>query len=196
MKISALRRRFLLALAALATAFVAMAAATFAWYIYNTSAHTTRVHMAAGTSVALYISNRADGPFSSAAVLDAFAGRLNPVSTNRIQGGFQKVYGYTNVTENQGLLANLFTKSEDADYYKTTVYLKTDGPDLQVYLADLGKPFFEDSDPANPISTAIRVGFVDTTTGQEYIFAINPAKNPEARHNTATGQPGWVLENT
>ena len=39
----------------------------------------------------------------------AFTGRLNPVSTNRISGGFQKVIGFTNGTENQSnLVASLF----------------------------------------------------------------------------------------
>ena len=36
---------------------LASLAATYAWYIYNTSRHTTNVKMAAGTGVNLQISN-------------------------------------------------------------------------------------------------------------------------------------------
>ena len=51
-----LKRRFVSAVLVLALAFLAVVTATFAWYIYNTSAHTTNVHMAAGAGV----SGRAD----------------------------------------------------------------------------------------------------------------------------------------
>lgn len=194
MKHPHLRRQLWLALLALGVAFAAASAATFAWYIYNTSAHTTRVHMAAGTSVALYISNSADGDYSSSAVLDAFRGTLDPVSTNRIQNGFQKVYGFTNGSENRpSLVASLFGAPATSDYYNTSLYLKTDGNDLAVYLSDIG---FTDSDPDNPISTAIRVGFVVPSTGQEAIFAINTAANPKQEYNTQQGQPGDVLDST
>lgn len=181
-----------MALMALGVAFAAVAAATFAWYIYNTSAHTTRVHMAAGTSVALYISNTLDGEYNSAAVLDAFTGTLNPVSTNKIQTGFQKVYGFTSGAENQpSLVASLFGASEASDYYKTSLYLKTDGASLNVSLSDIG---FEDSDEQNPISTAIRVGFVVPSTGEEFVFAINNDNNPQAQYNTQNGAAGDVLD--
>ena len=183
-----------MALIALFVALAAVATATFAWYIYHTSARTTRVHMAAGTSVALYISNDFDGPYTSAAVLDAFTGTLNPVSSNRIQNGFQKVYGFTNGTENQpDLVANLFGESEATDYYKTSLYLKTDGAPLEIGVSNIG---FEDSDARCPISTAIRVGFVVPSTGQEFVFAINGGKNPEAQYNTANGTLGDVLDST
>jgi hypothetical protein len=193
-----LRRRLLAALLALLVALIAAAAATFAWYIYNTSAHTTNVHMAAGASASLQISNQQDGNYGSAAVLDAFVGTLNPVSTNRISGGFQKVYGFTNGSENQpAIVANLFGASESTDYYKTTLYLRTNGDALRVYVSDIG---YEDSDPDSPISTAIRVGIVPHALGQdaeqEFVFAINTADNPQAEYNTATGQEGYVLDCT
>lgn len=41
-----LKRRFVTAVLALCIALLAVTAATFAWYIYNTGAHTTNVHMA------------------------------------------------------------------------------------------------------------------------------------------------------
>ena len=193
-----LKRRFAAALLALCIAFIAVLAATFAWYIYNTSAHTTNVHMAAGASASLQISNRYDGDYSSAAVLDAFVGTLNPVSTNQITKGFQKVFGFTNGEENQpNLVANLFGPGETSDYYRTSLFVRTNGESLDVYLSDIG---YEDSDSDNPISTAIRIGLVvhkpgkNQAVSEEYIFAINQKDNPKAEYNTATGKEGYVLD--
>ena len=90
-----LRRRFSVTMVALLITFVAVVSATYAWYVYNTSRHTTNVRMAAGAGVNLQISNSYNGTYGSAAVLDSFLGRLVPVSTNRISGGFQKVTGFT-----------------------------------------------------------------------------------------------------
>lgn len=189
---------FVTALFALLIALLAMVVATFAWYVYNTTAHTTRVHMAAGASASLQISNAYDGQYGSAAVLEEFNGFLNPVSTDSIAGGFQKVLGFTNGTENQpNLVANLFGPGEHSDYYKTSLFLKTNGGNLKVYLADIG---FEDSDEENPISTAIRVGIVAHAPGRdqepvgEFIFSINEETNPQFEYNTATGEEGWVLD--
>ena len=83
-----LKRSFASALVTLLIASFAMVSATFAWYIYNTSIHTTNVHMAAGSSISLQISNSYDGKYGYATVMDAFTGGLNPVSTDRISGGF------------------------------------------------------------------------------------------------------------
>ena len=85
-----LRRRLTGAGVALLVAFFAVVSATYAWYIYNTGRHTTKVRMAAGAGANLQISNSYDGTYGSAAILDSFEG-LTPVSTNRISGGFQKV---------------------------------------------------------------------------------------------------------
>lgn len=193
-----LKRRFVLAVLVLALAFLAVVTATFAWYIYNTSAHTTNVHMAAGAGVSLQICNKYDGTYGSAAVLDEFAGTLNPVSTNRISGGFQKVFGFTNGSENQtNLVASLFGPGETSDYYRTSLFIRTNGETCTVYLSDIG---YEDSDENNPISTAIRVGLSVHSPGQnkavsnEYIFQINEKKNPQAEYNTATGRQGYVLD--
>jgi hypothetical protein len=196
-----LKRRFIAALFFLFIALLAAAAATFAWYIYNTNAHTTNVRLAAGTSASLRISSTEDGEYRSAALLDSFEGSLNPVSTNRIQGtyGFQKVYGFTNGSENQPtLVANLFGPGKDSDYYETTLYLRTNGEELKVYLSNIE---YEDSDNENPISTAIRVGIL-TQTEEEYIFSINENANtgddpdPEAGYNTAGGKEGEVLDSS
>ena len=195
-----LKRNFALALLALLIALLAMAAATFAWYIYNTNAHTTNVHMAAGASAALQISNRYDGEYGSAAVMDEFKGTLNPVSTDKISNGFQKVFGFTDGSENQpALVASLFGEVDTSDYYKTSLYIRTNGEKLKVYLSNIG---YEDDDPDRPISTAIRIGIVPHEAGQdksaigEYIFEINNAKNPEAEYNTQHGQEGDVLDST
>lgn len=110
--------------------------------------------------------------------------KLNPVSTNRIEGGFQKVIGFTNGSENQpNLVANLFGKSEYSerykDYYKTSLFLRSNGKATDIYISDIS---FQDSDEKIPISSAIRVGFVVHKPGEnqdaqsEYIFAINNAK--------------------
>lgn len=182
---------------AMLIALLAAASATYAWYIYNTSRHTTNVRMAAGTGVNLQISNTYDGNYGSAAVLDSFSGRLAPVSTDRISGGFQKVVKFTEGTDGQPtLVAGTFGSSEINDYYHTRMYLRTNGSMTGIYLSDIG---FEDSDEDNPISSAIRVGLVVHQAGQnrpvagEYIFAISDRKNPQAEYNTATGQEGYVL---
>jgi hypothetical protein len=195
-----LKRRFATALVVFLIALFAVLVATFAWYIYNTNAHTTNVHMAAGASASLQISNDYEGTYGSAAILDAFVGTLNPVSTNRISSGFQKVYGFTNGSENQSkLVANLFGVSDTSDYYKTTLYLRTNGEKLKVYLSDIS---YEDSDAKNPISTAIRVGIVPHNAGKnqatngEFIFAINTKDNPQGQYNTATGKEGYVLDSS
>ena len=182
-------------------ALFAVSAATFAWYVFNSSAHTTRVKMAAGTSTKLQISTQYDGEYSSSTVMEAFTGRLNPVSTNRIQLGFRKVAGFTNGSENRtNLVANLFKPAETADYYKTSLFLRTNGAPIKVYVSDVG---FEDDSEINPISTAIRMGLVvhkpgqDTEAEQEYIFAINTEKNiQKPSYNTYTGQDGYVLDMT
>ena len=193
-----LKRRFVTAVIALGIALLAVTAATFAWYIYNTGAHTTNVHMAAGASASLQISSTYDGDYGSATVLDSFAGTLNPVSTNKVTGGFQKVFGFTNGSENQpNLVASLFGPGEASDYYRTSLFVRTNGEKMNVYLANIG---YEDSDNVNPISTAIRVGLVVHKPGRnqpvsgEYIFVINEKANPQAEYNTATGEEGYVLD--
>lgn len=67
-----LKRRFATAIIALFLTFLAVASATYAWYIYNTSRHTTNVRMAAGAGVNLQISNAYNGTYGSAAVLDSW----------------------------------------------------------------------------------------------------------------------------
>jgi len=196
-----LRRRFLAALLALVVALIAAAGATFAWYIYNTGAHTTNVRMAAGAGVSLQISSAYDGTYGSSAVLESFVGVLDPVSTDSIRNGFQKVTEFTRgAGENQpSLVASIFGAAEASDYYMTSLFLRATGSGTTVYLSGIG---FEDSDEKAPISTAIRIGFVVHEPGQnkpaaaEYIFAISDAKNPMKEYNTATGEEGYVLDST
>lgn len=186
-----LKRSFVRAILALLCALLVAAATTMAWYLYTANAHTTKLHMAAGTNVALQISNAKDEGFSSSVALEKFSGSLNPVSTNLIQSGFQKVQGF--IGKNGSLLANLFKKSmeSDQDYYKTTLYFRTNGEKMKVYLSDIG---FTDSDEDNPISSAIRVGLVVPSTGKEYIFSITDKKNPQKQYNTINGSEGCVLD--
>ena len=193
-----LKSRFKISLLAMLIALIAVVSATYAWYIYNTSRHTTDVRMAAGAGANLQISNSYSGEYGSAAVLESFKGQLEPVSTNKVTAGFQKA---TSFIAGQGgpadLLAAGFDDSEARDYYHTSMYLRTNGNDTDIYLADIG---FEDSDEKVPISSAIRVGLVVHKPGQnmpvssEYIFAISDKKNPEASYNTATGKEGYVLD--
>lgn len=195
-----LKRKLYIALLAIAITVFATVTATFAWYIYNTSQHTTNVHMAAGTGATIQIANRYDGTYGQSAVLDAFVGSLNPVSTNSIQGGFQKVYGFSDGSEDQpSLVASIFGESDSSDFYKTSLFLRTSGKDTQVYLSDIG---YEDDDADNPISTAIRVGIVVHQVGKnmpedkEYIFEINTERNLKGEYNTQKGKNGEVLDCT
>ena len=193
-----LRRRLTISILVVIITLCAVVSATYAWYIYNTSRHTTDVRMAAGAGANLQISNSYSGEYGSAAVLESFKGQLEPVSTNKVTAGFQKA---TSFIVGQGgpadLLAAGFDDSEARDYYHTSMYLRTNGNDTDIYLADIG---FEDSDEKVPISSAIRVGLVIHEPGQnmpvssEYIFAISDKKNPEARYNTVTGKEGYVLD--
>ena len=193
-----LRRRLTISIWVVIITLCAVVSATYAWYIYNTSRHTTDVRMAAGAGANLQISNSYSGEYGSAAVLESFKGQLEPVSTNKVTAGFQKA---TSFIVGQGgpadLLAAGFDDSEARDYYHTSMYLRTNGNDTDIYLADIG---FEDSDEKVPISSAIRVGLVVHEPGRnmpvssEYIFAISDKKNPEARYNTATGKEGYVLD--
>lgn len=193
-----LRRRLTISILVVIITLCAVVSATYAWYIYNTSRHTTDVRMAAGAGANLQISNSYSGEYGSAAVLESFNGQLEPVSTNKVTAGFQKA---TSFIVGQGgpadLLAAEFDDSEARDYYHTSMYLRTNGNDTDIYLADIG---FEDSDEKVPISSAIRVGLVVHEPGQnmpassEYIFAISDKKNPEASYNTVTGKEGYVLD--
>lgn len=171
-----LRRSLIIAALALLAALFSVSAATFAWYVFNTSAHTTEVKMSAGSSVSLQISNAKDGEYSSATQMESFTGMLIPVSTDKITGGFQRVDKFITVKEDgvYRLVANTFRPSVDeVEYYKTSLYLRTNSMNLGIYLSGLG---FEDADERNPVSTAMRVGLV--VGGAEYVYEINPAVNP------------------
>lgn len=190
-----LRRSLIIAALAVSAALLSITAATFAWYVYNTSAHTTEVKMSAGSSVSLQISNEREGPYSSVTRLEKFSGSLIPVSTNEIAAGFQKVAGFEGMWDTQTgtyrSVAKYFRPSVDAvDYYKTSLYLRTNATNLDIYLSDIGS---RDDDTENPISTAMRLGLV--VEGREYIFAVNTDTNPNADDNGAKEpQGGYVLD--
>lgn len=200
-----LKKRFTVALLAVLVALAAISAATFAWYVYNTRAHTTKLEMAAGSSKSLLISNTESGPYGSSAVLESFTSFLNPVSSNVINGGdgFQKVMGYTNGSDGEPtLIANLFGPAAYTDYYHSSLYIKSTGSNTDLYLANIG---FEDNNETYKISTAIRIGLVVHPQGggsaSEYIFEINKDVNPERKLNTyneaassVIKEEGWVLD--
>lgn len=189
---------------ALVIVLAVLTSATFAWYIYNTNAHTTKVHMAAGASSRLVISDSYTGSFTSSTGLLPFAGRLTPVSTNKITNGFKKA---TNSLVEIGTrkYANSFIDAiydigdvDYQDYYKTTLFLKTNGGTLDVYLSDIG---YTNSDTTHPISTAIRIGLVvhdpgnGTPINSEYIFEIDKSHHGGSYNNTinASYDDSYVL---
>ena len=194
-----LKNRVWLAIIALILAFLAAASATYAWYIYNTGKRTTSVRLAAGAGSNLQISNTYDSGYGSRTPLSSFVGELIPVSTDYIQNGFQRVTKFVDNNTGVGanILADRFAGANGREYYKTSLYIRTNGPLTDVYISDIS---YEDDNPALPISTAVRVGFVVHTAGEntppknEYIFSITENKNPEAEYNTATGREGYVLD--
>ena len=73
------------------------------------------------------------------------------------------------------MLANAFAPAQRSDYYETSLFLTTSSVVTYVYLADIA---YDDVDPDNPISTALRVGFAVHAPGQgqpvvsQYIFEL------------------------
>ncbi len=200
-----LRTSYFGALIALLLAFAAMATATFAWYIYNTGAHTTEVHMAAGTSVYLEISNEYDGVFSTSTVLESFTGQLIPVSTDEIvnaagQPQFQVCTEFAPGSAGQpSLVAKLFGEAPETAFYVTPVFLRFKGSEkCDVYLSGID---YTNDNETYPLSSASRVGLVIHEPGRngavtdQFIIDIDPeGVNPAAQYNTATGEEGHVLD--
>lgn len=58
-----LKNRLTTGTVALLIALLAVVSATYAWYVYNTGRHTTKVRMAAGAGVNLQISNSYSGTY-------------------------------------------------------------------------------------------------------------------------------------
>ena len=177
-------------------ALLAAISATYAWYVYQTGRHTTTAHLAAGAGANLQISNAADGVYSSAALLEQYTGRLVPVSTDRIENGFQRVVSFENGDGTGApIVASVFGSSMEQDCYKAQLFVRTSGGDTNLYISDIG---FVDGDPENPISTAMRAGFVVHTNdgNKEFIFELNSEKNPNHEYNTKNGQEGSVLDST
>lgn len=193
-----LRKRFKRMLATLIVAALAAVMVTYAWYIYNANRHITDVKMAAGTGVTFLISDSYDGEYKSSAGL-SFQGLLNPVSTDNILNGFQKVVGFTGGDTQDSLLATFFGPAQHSDYYKTSLYLATSSLSTDVCLSDIR---FDDIDSQNPVSTALRVGLVVHQPGEnqpvagQYVFELTQAHNPQARYNTKQGKAGDVLDST
>ena len=193
-----LKRKLIAAAAALLIAFSACVVSTYAWYVYNTRAHTTTVHLAAGSSVKLQISSDDShfGYSTDMTASDSFVGILNPVSTDNISNGFQSVKKFENVMKNgqNRFMASIFQDAEQyKDYFHTTLYLRTNASSMDIYISDISGT---DKVASKPISTAIRVGFV--VDGVQSIFELTDAANPEAEYNTKMGEDGevFVLDST
>ncbi len=197
-KTAQLRRSFGRTLAVLLIAALSATAFTYAWYIYNTTRHVTDVKMAAGTGVTFLISDAYDGEYKTSAGL-SFNGLLNPVSTDNIQNGFQRVAGFTGGGSSTSALASVFETAERTDFYQTSLFLTTNSKATDVYLASID---FDDTDAENPISTALRVGLLvhepgeNTAVAGQYVFELTGDHNPEARYNTEQGAAGDVLDST
>lgn len=195
-----LRRSLITAVLALLAALFSVTGATFAWYVYNTSARTTEVKMAAGSSVSLLISNALDGSYRSYANMAEFQGCLNPVSTDKISGGFQRAEGFDSAPQTNGrLFAALFGKgAENVDYHKTSLFLKTNAPRMEIYLADITPDNVPEASKAipPPIATAMRVGLVVKQPDKngrfpEYIFEVTAKPSPyRGIHDNADRFPG------
>ena len=180
-----LRRSLMIAALALLVALLSVTAATFAWYIYHTNVRTTEVKMSAGSSISLQISNALDGPYSSATQMEEFKETLVPVSTDSILGGFQRVNTFETIQENDRyrLIVKSFRPSDEVEYYKTSLYLRTSAMDLDIYLSRVG---VEDGSEENPVSTAARLGLViegEDGKTQEFIYELNPEINPAVDPN-------------
>ncbi len=192
-----LRRTFCRTLAVLLLAVLSVTAFTYAWYIYNTTRHVTDVKMAAGTGVTFLISDAYDGEYRTSAGL-SFEGLLNPVSTDNVLNGFQRVSGFSGGSSTS-VLASMFEAAGRTDYYQTSLFLTTNSAATDVYLAGIS---FDDTDLENPISTALRVGLIVHEAGKgtavcgQYIFELTSDHNPQARYNTEKGSAGDVLDST
>lgn len=205
-----LRRSLITAALALLAALLSVSAATFAWYVYNTSARTTEVKMAAGSSITLQISNARDGDYKSYANMEDFQGFLNPVSTDKIARGFQRAEWFDRVVQPNGqerLFAALFGQGvENVDYHKTSLFLKTSAPSLDIYLAGITPDNVPEKSKEipPPISTAMRLGLVvkqpdENGNYPEYIFEVTSKASPyRGRSDNADRFPGddHVLDST
>ena len=196
-----LKRRLALAALAVAAVLLSITTATFAWYIFNTSARTTEVKMSAGSGVSLQIASQKDydekgeAAFGSATQMEPMENGLIAVSTDKIANGFQAVVGFRG--ERQGdayrSIARYFRDASDRkEYYKTTLLLRTTAQSLDVYLADIGSTDRE----GQYLSTAMRLGLV--VQGQEFIFELNKEHNPNRIGDNGSEQATgyYVLDST
>lgn len=142
-----LKRRLALAALAVAAVLLSITTATFAWYIFNTSARTTEVKMSAGSSVSLQIASKKDydekgeAAFGSATQMEPMENGLVGVSTDKIANGFRAVTGFRGEWQGDAYrsIARYFQNAADMkEYYKTTLLLRTTAQSLDVYLADIG----------------------------------------------------------
>lgn len=196
-----LKRRLALAALAVAAVLLSITTATFAWYIFNTSARTTEVKMSAGSSVSLQIASKKDydekgeTAFGSATQMEPMENGLVGVSTDKIANGFRAVTGFRGEWQGDAYrsIARYFQNAADMkEYYKTTLLLRTTAQSLDVYLADIGST----DRVGQYLSTAMRLGLV--VQGQEYIFELNKASNPDriGDNGSEKAEGYYVLDST
>lgn len=188
-----LKNKIRIGIFTIAVMFISITGTSFAWYIYNLEMKATNVKMSAGSGTSILISNYEDKNFSSAIAMKDFNSSLTPVSTDNILNGFQKVEGFKK--ENNQLWANMFSDAEDNEFCVRTLYLKTNSDKTDVYLSDL---LAANKDDDNPLSTALRVGFVfyDGDKMEQYIFEPDQDHNPQAKFNTFNASIGQVLDSS
>ena len=201
-----LRRSLIVAVLALLGVLFSITAATFAWYIFNSSARTTEVRMVAGSSVTIQIASTVDTNFKTSTQMETFRGALNPVSTDRISNGFQRAEAFEDAPQESGnrIVASLFGRGEaGVDYHKTSLFLRTNAEKATIYLS--GIDFTKDSaGKSPPIATAMRLGLV-VKDGQdengnypEFIFELTSEESPfrDTSDNADRFQDGRVLDST
>ncbi|MDD6190281.1 MAG: hypothetical protein PUB75_01660 [Firmicutes bacterium] len=195
-----LNRKFFRTLILFLIVLAAAGIAAFAWYVNNTREFTTDVNMAAGTGESVYISKEYDRGYSSAVEMKTYIGKLTPVSTDRITGGFQRAKDFERRGNSKNdLYAKTFEPAKSSDYYSTSLYLRSNSDEADVYVSDIG---FTDADSSRPVSTAVRVGLAvhqagkDKLVSEEFIFEISSGNNPMAMYNTATGRDGYVIDSS
>ncbi len=186
-----LRQKVVMALLAVVIMISVLGTVTFAWYIYNTNAHITTVHVAAGTGVQLQISNSENGTYSTTTPLHQngtdFVGELIPVSTDKISNGFQKVSHFEVNGVPFALASGFESATATTDFFKTSLWVRCAQGSMDLYLANI---LSTDTNTTNPFSTAVRVGLVvhKPEGDQEFIYEINKDHVALAQNNTKKAQ--------
>ena len=159
----------------------AVVVSTYAWYVYNTGRHTTK-----STYGSRSRNQSADQPMPTMVfmVLPPYWTAFPASSIRYRRTGSAEVFRKCSASQTERKTSPIWWRIclEEATTVitiKTSLFLRSNGKSTDIYLSDIG---FEDSDENNPISSAIRAGFVihqaglDQPTENEYIFEISDKK--------------------